>query len=155
MAKGARSKARKRNNAAKRVRLQPHEDARLQRIVAQMEAATGVGPTSLGALLVTTNYGRVRWRPLSAPLGPAPGHVLATSALDSPAAAILSAVAAVTLEPLAAPKKSAASARIKVTDSAMDVDAPMTTVSEGRVAKPSKAQQRRERSRSVSRKLRK
>lgn len=159
MAKGARSKARKRNNAAKRVRLEPLEDARLQRIVAQMEAATGVGPTSLGTLdhALAAHPPSSPWplRPRLSSPRPLCSFLLCILLFCSHPCPWLNLIAAVTLEPLAAPKKKASSARVKVTDSAMEVDMPMTTVNEGRVRKSTKAQQRRERSRSVARNLRK
>lgn len=48
MAKGLRSKSRRKNIAAKAKRLEPRENARLERIVHNLQEATGVGPDTMG-----------------------------------------------------------------------------------------------------------
>jgi hypothetical protein len=50
MAKGLRSKSRRKNQALKRERLKKKEDARFERIAQIMQQETGVGPDTMGSL---------------------------------------------------------------------------------------------------------
>lgn len=150
MAKGSRSKSIRRNNAAKRERVEKFYEARRDRLAAAMDEIIGTS-SQMGAFLLFPNS-VPRAPPVLAPTLPSlPFNFLrAFSALiislDVPVPTLGEAQAAIRR-----------TARLVVRDS-MEVEKPqtvsMTAPSSGGVQKPvvSKKDKRRERSRSLSRK---